>query len=139
VVQKLGLVRGSSTLTRVLLADDADIVRRAIRNLLKADSEIELVGEAENCAQAMQMIRDLKPQIVVMDVHMFRKSDLTPSHVRACLEAVPSQLLAISFANDEDTANLADSFGAAILLDKINLATELIPTIKALRQRGSRY
>lgn len=121
---------------RVLLADDAEILRRAIRNLLNADSEIQVVGEAANCGHATQMIRDLKPQIVVMDVDMFRKSDLTPSHVRARLEAVPSQLLAISFANDEDTATLTDSFGAVVLLDKMDLAMELIPAIKRYANAG---
>jgi CheY-like chemotaxis protein len=125
-----------TALIKVLVADDADVMRRAIRSLLATDSEIQLVGEAANCAQAVQMTRDLKPQIVVMDVHMFDKSDLAGSHVKACLDTVPSQLLAISFANDEDTEALADSFGAAVLLDKMNLAIELIPTIKRYANAG---
>jgi two-component system, NarL family, response regulator DevR len=125
-----------TALIKVLVADDADVMRRAIRSLLATDSEIQLVGEAANCAQVVQMTRDLKPQIVVMDVHMFDKSDLAGSHVKACLDTVPSQSLAISFANDEDTEALADSFGAAVLLDKMNLAIELIPTIKRYANAG---
>jgi chemotaxis response regulator CheB len=51
---------------KVLLADDTDFVRRAIRRLLEAQSEIEVVGEAANFVETIQMSNDLKPEVIVM-------------------------------------------------------------------------
>ncbi|MGB7496414.1 MAG: response regulator transcription factor [Candidatus Acidiferrum sp.] len=113
---------------KVLLADDSDIIRRAIRQLFEQHSEIELVGEATDFPQTVQMANDLKPQVVVMDLHMGDKDRLTDlmSHLKACT----SRIVAISFWNDEKTRELAESFGAVTLLDKMNLSDELIPTIE---------
>ena len=48
--------------SKVLLADDSDVVRRAIRSLLEAQPEVEVVGEAADFAQTIQMANELKPQ-----------------------------------------------------------------------------
>ena len=54
---------------RVLLADDSDLVRAAIRRfLLDGNADIELVGEAVNFAQTIEMSNQLKPHVIVMDV-----------------------------------------------------------------------
>ena len=112
----------------VLLADDNEMMRKAIANLLKGDPDIQLVAEAASFTQTMQLVGQLHPQIVVMDLHMRDEKDLTPSQVKSCL--VGSRLLAISIWNNEPAKALADSFGAVTLLDKPKLADELIPAIK---------
>lgn len=116
--------------TKVLLADDSDVVRRAVRLLLEQDPEIELVGEATNFAETIQMLTDLRPQVIVMDLHMRDDTKFKPSELKSCLNG--SHIVAISIWNDEETKALADSYGAATLLDKVNLTDELIPTIKRL-------
>ena len=116
---------------KVLLADDTDIVRRVIRSLLDAQPEIELVGEAADYAQTIQMTNDLKPQVIVMDLHMPNETDVAPLDVKSHLTH-GSQLLAISVWNDEDALALSKSFGAATLLDKMDLGSKLIPTIMQL-------
>jgi len=113
---------------KVLLADDAEITRRAIVKLLSAEPKIELVGEACDFAQTVQMAKGLKPQVIVMDLHVAAKPNLAPIDVKANLNH-GSRLVTISFANDEDCKALAQSFGAVRLLDKMTLAKELIPTI----------
>src|SRR6185312_8832984 len=54
----------------VLLAEDHQIVREGFRSLLEHESDIEVVGEAENGRQAVQMTRKLRPAVVVMDIAM---------------------------------------------------------------------
>lgn len=55
---------------RVLLSDNYRIVRQGIRSLLKKESDIEVVGEAEDGRSAVQLARKLKPQVVIMDITM---------------------------------------------------------------------
>src|SRR4051812_39307384 len=54
----------------VLLAEDHQIVREGFRLLLKHESDIEVVGEAENGRQAVQLTGQLRPAVVVMDIAM---------------------------------------------------------------------
>jgi DNA-binding NarL/FixJ family response regulator len=116
---------------KVLLADDTQIMRQAIRRLLDAQPGIELVGEAADFAQTIQMANDLKPQVIVMDLHMPNDSNLTPLEVQSRLHH-SSRLLAISIWNDEETKALAKRFGAAALLDKTDLGKKLVPAIRQL-------
>jgi DNA-binding NarL/FixJ family response regulator len=118
----------------VLLADDSHMMRQAIRNLLACQSEIELVGEAANFPQAIQMANDLKPQVVVMDLHMREAKHLdVKSHLNGA-----SRLLAMSISNDEEAKDLAKSFGAVTLLDKMELYNELIPSIMRVGSANAR-
>jgi chemotaxis response regulator CheB len=114
---------------KVLLADDSDVMRRAIRSLLEENPDIRLVGEAVSFAQTIQMTNDLKPQVILMDVHMKDQATLTIEGIKAQLNG---RIIAISIANDEETKALAGSFGALILLDKMELVVKLIPTIAEL-------
>lgn len=54
----------------VLLADDHVVVRRGIRQFLERDPGICVLGEAENGAQALEMARELKPDVLVLDIQM---------------------------------------------------------------------
>jgi DNA-binding NarL/FixJ family response regulator len=55
---------------RVLLADDQTLVRGGFRMILRAESDIEVVGEAADGAQAITLADDLNPDVVLMDVRM---------------------------------------------------------------------
>jgi DNA-binding NarL/FixJ family response regulator len=55
---------------RVLLADDQHLVRGGFRMILRAEPDIDVVGEAENGAQAVALARSLRPDVVLMDVRM---------------------------------------------------------------------
>jgi DNA-binding NarL/FixJ family response regulator len=112
---------------KVLLADDSDVARRAIRGLLEQNPMIDLVGEAVSFAQTIQMTNDLKPQVVLMDLHMKDQTTFMIEDIKTQLDGL---IVAISIANDRETKALAHSFGAVTLLDKTELADELIPTIE---------
>jgi DNA-binding NarL/FixJ family response regulator len=55
---------------RVLLADDQALVRSGFRLILERDDEIEVIGEAEHGDQAVELTRELQPDVVLMDVRM---------------------------------------------------------------------
>ena len=57
-------------MTRVLIADDDDLMRAGLAELLAADAEIEIVGQAATGRQAIERTRQLRPDVVLMDVRM---------------------------------------------------------------------
>ena len=113
---------------KVLIADDSDVMRTAIRKILQEESNINVVGEAASFAETMQMIGDFKPDVLLLDLHMPEKRDITPALVKAQLGTVCT--VAVSFSNDSDAKDLAASYGAATLLDKMTLYTEMLPAIQ---------
>jgi DNA-binding NarL/FixJ family response regulator len=100
----------------VLLTDDKEAVRHSIRLLLGSDPEICIIGEADNFRQTIERAAELKPQIVVMDLHMSDDSAVNHQEIKFLLKTFGSRLIAISFWDDEDTQALAERFGAVILL-----------------------
>jgi DNA-binding NarL/FixJ family response regulator len=112
----------------VLLADDNEIVRKAIVGVLKGDPEIQIVAEVPSLDETIRLTSKLQPKIIIMDIHMGDENIFPPSKVRSSF--VVSRLLAISLWTDDQTKALAKSFGAFELLDKTKLAFELIPAIK---------
>jgi len=110
----------------VLLADDHGFVRHSIKSLLESDPEIRVVAEAASFREAMQKAAELKPDVVVLDLHMGETFD--PAEIKTAFAG--TRLIATSAWEDEENGILAESYGATVLLDKINLAQSLIPVIK---------
>jgi DNA-binding NarL/FixJ family response regulator len=104
-------------------------MRKEIRRLLAKRPDLEVVGEAEDFAQAMQMTSDLKPDIVLLDLHMPSSVGIAPADVKSILALSGSRLLAISMWNDADSLALGANLGAAKLLNKMELAETLVPAI----------
>jgi chemotaxis response regulator CheB len=120
---------------KVLLADDSHVMRSAIRRILEEERRIEVVGEAETFAKTVQMIGDLKPEVLLLDLHMAEKRDFQPELVKSQLGCVCT--LAVSFSNDDEARQLAESYGAVALLDKMQLFTEMIPAIMRCKSERS--
>jgi DNA-binding NarL/FixJ family response regulator len=112
---------------KVLLADESDVMRGAIARLLKDEPRVTLVAEAKSFASLMQMTADFKPEILLMELHLPAERDFTPEFVKSQLVSV--QTIAISVSNDAEAMDLAVSYGARVLLDKMSLYGELVPTI----------
>ena len=112
----------------LLLADDSEIMRNAIVRILQDDPQVQLLAEASSFTETMELTSRLHSQVLVMDLYMKDENDVTPAQVKLSLRG--SVLLAISLRNDDETQAIAESFGAVTLLDKVNLASELIPAIR---------
>ncbi len=102
----------------VLLADDSDLMLRMIRRLLQERPEIEFLGQAKNFAQTLQMTGELKPQVVVMDLHMADETEFEPDFIKSQLLRSAQHIVIMSVWNDEESQALANSYGAASFLDK---------------------
>jgi len=108
---------------KVFLAEDSELMRKAIRNLFSECEDIAVVGEAATFSETIQKAAALQPDVVVFDLHMADDANGRQ------LPAGP-KLLAISFAYDDEAKASADLIGAK-LLDKLELGRELIPAILA--------
>jgi len=119
----------------VLVADDSDLIRNAIRRVLDAEPSIQIVGEAESFATAIAMARDLRPDVLLLDLHMPDDESFDPGYIKANLSDAGSKthVIGISLFSDEDaeTSALGQSLGAIRVLDKARFYDELIPAILA--------
>jgi chemotaxis response regulator CheB len=120
---------------KVLLADDSDAMRSAIRRILDDEPRIVVVGEAATFAKTIQMIGDLKPEVLLLDLHMAEKRAFQPELVKSQLACVCA--LAVSFSNDAEARQLAESYGAMALLDKMKLFDEMLPAIMRCKSERS--
>jgi DNA-binding NarL/FixJ family response regulator len=95
----------------VLLVDDHALVRRGFRRLLEDDPSIVVVGEASNGEEAIQMVRDLAPRVVVMDAAMPGTGGLAAT--RAILASTPEvRILMLSMHSEETLVRQAMDAGA---------------------------
>jgi chemotaxis response regulator CheB len=115
---------------RVLIADDSDVMRAAIARTLQTDPALEVVGEAASFAETLERAGTLNPDVVLLDLHMSDEFRYSPEIVRGPLLENSGCILAISVWNDEDAKALAKRLGAVTLLDKADLFSHLISSIK---------
>jgi len=113
---------------QMLIADDSEAMRTAIRKTLEEESNINIVGEASTFADTRQKIVDLKPDVLLLDLRLPQKWACAPALVKAQLGTVCT--LATSLSNETEAKALAQSYGAATLLDKMTLYTDMVPAIR---------
>lgn len=116
----------------VLLADDNAIVRVGILRLLAEDPRIQVVGNASDFSEALSKANKLRPDVLILDLHMPVRRGLSASDLKRELNSCGARVLGISFANDDGAKSLARSFGAVELVDKMNMWNELVPAILKL-------
>jgi DNA-binding NarL/FixJ family response regulator len=114
---------------RVLLADDHEPVRRAIRILLANNPKIQVVAEAEDLSEALRVATELKPEVVVMDLYTLKRHEIEITRATSLVVKAIPKLIVISYANDEEAQRLAALCRAEKLLDKMALSEDLIPAI----------
>jgi CheY-like chemotaxis protein len=88
------------------------------------------VAEATSFAETLQLAAGLKPDVLLLDLHMRDEREYSPELVKSQILLHTKCVVAISLYNDDDARALAESFGAHVLLDKMKLYSELIPAIK---------
>lgn len=113
----------------VLLADDHTVVRQGLRSLLSAEPDIEVVGEAENGRQAVQLARQLLPDVVVMDIAMPQLNGLEATR-QIIGEGVATKVLVLSSYSDDEYVQQLTEAGALGYLIKQSAANDLIQAVR---------
>lgn len=118
---------------RLLIVDDAPFVREIVRNMVQREQEIEIVGEAENGTEAIELAMSLRPDVVLMDLVLPEKNG-----IEATQEIVEFdkqiRIVAFSTNDNEDIVCKALAAGAVSFLSKPFQASGLIA---AIREAGS--
>lgn len=128
---------GAAAVISVVLADDHAVVRGALRALLEAQSDLEVVGEAENLASAAQAVTALAPLVLVLDVNL--PDGLAVDVVADLREAAPrTQIVLLTMERDLSLARRALDDGALGYLFKDSAHLELIEAVRAAAE-GRRY
>jgi len=121
---------------RVMLADDHDILRQGLKLLLSLQQDMQVVGEAQTGREAIEMVRQLEPDVVVMDISMADMDGLEACHaIRTRQPAV--QVLMLTMHESEEYFLQALRMGAAGYLVKKVAPTELSMAIHAIAHGGA--
>ena len=122
---------------RVLIAEDQALVRRGTSVLLSMEQDMEVVGQACDGVEAIAMAGQLRPDVVLMDLHMPRLGGVAAT--REITKTLPgTQVLVLTTLNDDETVFEAVRAGAQGYLLKDVTEQELLETIRALRRGESR-
>jgi two-component system response regulator NreC len=128
---------GAAAVISVVLTDDHAVVRGALRALLEAQSDLEVVGEAEDLASARKVVADLKPQVLVLDVNL--PDGLAVDVVADLREDSPgTQIVLLTMERDLGLARRALDDGALGYLFKDAAHLELIEAVRAAAE-GRQY
>ena len=87
--------------TKVLLVDDQTLVRQGIRSLLELADDIEVIGEANDGRQAIEVIPGLKPDVVLMDMRMPVMSGLEALQALSAAGTLPPTIILTTFDDDQ--------------------------------------
>jgi DNA-binding NarL/FixJ family response regulator len=85
--------------TRILLADDHRIMREGLKSLLDDEADMEVVGEAENGRRAIELVDELEPDVVVMDIGMPELNGIEATR-RVVLDHPQTKVIALSMHSD---------------------------------------
>ena len=122
---------------RILIAEDQALVRRGTTLFLSMEQDMEVVGQACDGIEAVAMAVELRPDVVLMDLHMPRLSGVAAT--REITRSLPgTQVLVLTTLNDDETVFEAVRAGAHGYLLKDVTEQELLDTIRALRRGESR-
>ena len=120
---------------RVLLVDDQALVRAGFRALLRAQPDIEVVGEAEDGASAEAVVLETRPDVVLMDVRMPRVDGIEGA--RRVLAASPDVKVLVLTTFDEDAyVEAALRLGVSGFLLKVAPPERLIDAVRTVAQGG---
>ena len=117
---------------RVLLVDDQELVRSGFRAILNAQPDIEVVGEAPDGAAGLGLARELRPDVVCMDVQMPVMDGLEATRRLVADPDATATVLVLTTFDDDDSLFRALDAGASGFLLKTARPEQLIDAIRVL-------
>lgn len=120
------------------MADDHTVVRSGIRTLLENEKDLEIIGEAANGKEAVQAVRALNPDLLIIDIRMPVMNGLEATKVLTEDPENTTKSLILSMHDDEDYILQAVESGASGYLLKDTSKEEFIKAIHTV-QEGGKY
>lgn len=122
---------------RILIADDHEILRHGLRVLLEKDRRFEVVGEADDGRRAVELARELKPDIVIMDLQMPILNGIEATR-QILTRRHPCRIVFLSMSSDPVVVRQAIQVGARAFVLKDAAFDQLLEAIEAVT-RGEQY
>jgi DNA-binding NarL/FixJ family response regulator len=119
----------SNTKLQILIADDHPIFRKGLILAIEADDAIEIIGEAGDGRQALQLAEELKPDVVVLDIEMPMLSGLEVA-AEIIRRKLPVDIVFLTMYKEEDMFNEAMNIGAKGYVLKENAVSDIVESIK---------
>ncbi|MEV1176994.1 response regulator transcription factor [Nonomuraea sp. NPDC049784] len=116
---------------KVVIVDDDPMVRTGLRLILGGEPDLDLVGEAGDGRQAMAVIRDLRPDVVLMDLRMPHQDGLTTIELLLG-RAAPPRILVLTTFDADDMVLRALQLGAAGFLLKDTPPPKMIEAVRTV-------
>ena len=122
---------------RVLIVDDQSLIRRGMTLMLAAEPDIDVVGQAADGVQAVEMAQSLRPDVVLMDLHMPNKGGVAATR-EITLSLPQTHVLVLTTLDAEETVFEAVRAGAHAYLLKDASEEEVLETVRAVHRGESR-
>lgn len=120
----------------VLLVDDQTLVRQGVRSLLDLSDEIRVVAEAADGQQALQMIPEVRPDVVLLDMRMPNMSGLDVLNAMKDREGMPPVIILTTFDDDQLVLAGMKAGAKGYLLKDVSLE-QLVDAVKTVAGGGS--
>ena len=120
---------------KLLIADDHAILRQGLRRILEAEPDMSVIGEAATGVDAVKRARQLKPDVVIMDISMPEQDGI--ESMRQIVKTVSSRVLILTVHTEHHVISEAVSAGASGYLAKDSLDHELVSAVRTVVHGGT--
>jgi|SRR5690606_11830 len=123
---------------KIVLAEDHLIVRKGLKNLLEEETGIQVIGEASDGREAIEVVETLQPDLLIADIRMPGMSGLDAADDLSRRPS-PPKILILSMHDDEDYIFQSVEVGASGYLLKDTSKEELLKAIRTIHQGGKYF
>jgi DNA-binding NarL/FixJ family response regulator len=116
---------------RILIADDHPIFRKGLRQVIETEAHLKVVAEADDGAMALQQIRQLQPDIAILDIHMPNMSGFELARTVE-EQGIEIGVIFLTMHKAEDMFNAAMDIGVKGYVLKDSAVTDIVGSIKAV-------
>ena len=118
---------------KIMLVDDHEMIREGLHSLFECQTDMEIVGEAENGRVAVEKAVKLKPDLIVMDINMPEMNGIEATRL---IKASCPTIIIVALSSFRESCLAADMIkaGASAYVSKVKLFEELVKAIQIIVQ-----